>query len=68
MLCPNVSASMVKGSLKLGKASVGLEVKACLSVVKAVLASSFHPNWPFFNKLVRGLAIIRNSEQTSGNI
>jgi hypothetical protein len=55
---PDASVSIVKTSLKLGIASVGVVVMAYLRARKAVSASSCHPNWPFLRRLLRARAIM----------
>ena len=49
--------STIKGSSKFGMAKMGVVVMAWLSLRKASSASSFHLNYPFFSKLVRGRAM-----------
>ena len=52
----DASNSAVNGSLKFGIANVGVVVMEILRFWKVALASLFHPNWPFFKRLVSGHA------------
>lgn len=46
-----------KGLLKFGSARTGAEIMACLSVLKAFVASSLHLNESFLSSSVSGLLI-----------
>jgi hypothetical protein len=58
MPSPEASVSIVKESLKLDIVKLGVVVIACLRVEKAAYASSCHPKFIFFNKLVGDRAIM----------
>ena len=52
----DASVTITKVSLKLGMANVGVLVIAFFKLIKALSASTFHSNYPFFRRFMSGRA------------